>query len=74
MAASSHCSTRTRCPASTNALGRFQKARFKAGGLMGQIRFNETPNGTMAMGMVERGEIAGISAGYTVNESPPCTG
>jgi hypothetical protein len=51
-----------------NALGRFTKTWFKAGGLMGQIRFNETPNGIMAMGMVERGEIAGISAGYTVNE------
>jgi phage head maturation protease len=51
-----------------NALGRFQKTWFQRGGLMGQIRFNETPNGTMAMGMVERGEIAGISAGYTVKE------
>jgi hypothetical protein len=51
-----------------NALGRFQKTWFKGGGLMGTIRFNQTPNGEMAMGMVERNEIAGISAGYTVDE------
>jgi hypothetical protein len=51
-----------------NALGRFQKTWFQNKGLMGQIRFNETPNGELAMGMVERGEIAGISAGYTVRE------
>jgi hypothetical protein len=51
-----------------NALGRFQKTWFQRGGLMGTIAFNETPNGELAMGMVERGEIAGISAGYTVNE------
>jgi phage head maturation protease len=51
-----------------NALGRFQRTWFKSGGLMGQIRFNETPNGELAMGMVGRGEIAGISAGYAVNE------
>jgi phage head maturation protease len=51
-----------------NALGRFTTAWFKRGGLMGQIKFNETPNGDLAMGMVERGEIAGISAGYAVRE------
>jgi HK97 family phage prohead protease len=51
-----------------NALGRFQKTRFDRKALMGTVRFNETPNGTLAMGMVERGEIAGISAGYAVRE------
>jgi HK97 family phage prohead protease len=51
-----------------NALGRFQKTWFKRGGLMGQIKFNDTPNGNLAMGMVERGEISGISAGYSVDE------
>jgi hypothetical protein len=51
-----------------NALGRFQKIWFNRGALMGQIRFNETPNGEQAMGMVERGEIAGISAGYAVSD------
>lgn len=49
-----------------NALGRFQKTWFKNGGLMGRIVFNQTPNGKLAEGMVERGEIAGISAGYCV--------
>jgi hypothetical protein len=47
-----------------NALGRFQKIWFNRGALMGQIRFNETASGEQAMGMVARGEIAGISAGY----------
>jgi phage head maturation protease len=51
-----------------NALGRFQKTWFKNGGLMGRIAFNQTPTGKLAEGMVERGEIAGISAGYCVNE------
>jgi hypothetical protein len=51
-----------------NALGRFQKTWFNRGALMGQIKFNETPNGELAMGMVARGEIAGISAGYCVRE------
>jgi phage head maturation protease len=51
-----------------NALGRFQKIWFNRGALMGQIRFNETANGQQAMGMVQRGEIAGISAGYAVRE------
>jgi hypothetical protein len=51
-----------------NALGRFQKTWFKRGGLMGTIAFNQTPNGKLAEGMVERGEIAGISAGYCVDE------
>jgi hypothetical protein len=49
-----------------NALGRFQKTWFTRGGLMGQIKFNDTPNGDLAMGMVERGEISGISAAYCV--------
>jgi hypothetical protein len=52
----------------SNALGRFQRTWITRGALMGQIRFNQTPNGTMAMGMVARGEIAGISAGYSVSE------
>jgi phage head maturation protease len=52
----------------SNALGRFQRTWITRGALMGTVRFNETPNGTMAMGMVERGEIAGISAGYSVSD------
>jgi hypothetical protein len=52
----------------SNALGRVTRAWFKSGALMGSLKFNETPTGEMAMGMVERGEIAGISAGYAVRE------
>jgi hypothetical protein len=51
-----------------NALGRFTKAWITRGALMGSIAFNDTPNGNLAMGMVARGEIAGISAGYSVKE------
>lgn len=51
-----------------NALGRFQRTWFKNGGLMGRIIFNQTPTGKLAEGMVARGEIAGISAGYMVRE------
>lgn len=51
-----------------NHLGRFTQTWFNRGSLMGKISFNETERGQMAMGMVERGEIAGISAGYIVRE------
>jgi hypothetical protein len=51
-----------------SALGRFTKTWITRGALMGQIKFNETPNGELAMGMVARGEIAGISAGYSISE------
>jgi HK97 family phage prohead protease len=50
----------------SSALGRVSRTWFKSGGLTGSLQFNQTPTGEMAMGMVERGEIAGISAGYTV--------
>jgi hypothetical protein len=52
----------------SNALGRFMKVWITRGALMGTIAFNQTPNGKLAEGMVERGEIAGISAGYMVRE------
>jgi hypothetical protein len=51
-----------------SALGRFSETWFKRGALMGKIIFNQTPNGELAEGMVARGEIAGISAGYCVRE------
>jgi hypothetical protein len=51
-----------------HALGRVQEAWFKAGALMGKLKFNQNPNGELAMQMVARGEIAGISAGYCVRE------
>jgi hypothetical protein len=52
----------------SNALGRVTSTWFARGALWGKLAFNETPMGTMAMGMVQRGEIAGISAGYAVRE------
>jgi phage head maturation protease len=33
---------------------------------MGRLKFNDTKEGRIAEGMVSRGEIAGISAGYRV--------
>jgi hypothetical protein len=51
-----------------NALGRLTAAWFARGALWGTIAFNETPNGELAMGMVERSEISGISIGYAVSE------
>jgi phage head maturation protease len=52
----------------SNALGRITKVWFVRSALMGTIAFNDTPEGRKAEGMVARGEIAGISAGYTVRE------
>lgn len=52
----------------TDHLGRFTQTWFSRGALMGKIVFNETEPGQIAMGMVERGEIKGISAGYIVRE------
>jgi phage head maturation protease len=52
----------------SNALGRIVKVWFAHNALMGTIAFNDTPEGRKAEGMVARGEIAGISAGYTVRE------
>jgi phage head maturation protease len=52
----------------SNALGRIVKVWFVRNALMGTIAFNDTPEGRKAEGMVARGEIAGISAGYTVRE------
>jgi hypothetical protein len=49
-----------------NSLGRVQQAWFAKGALMGKLSFNATPEGRKAEGMVARGEIGGISAGYSV--------
>lgn len=49
-------------------LGRVEKVWFNRGTLMGSLTFNGTPQGEAAMGMVSRGEITGISAGYCVRE------
>jgi hypothetical protein len=52
----------------SNALGRVTETWFNRGALMGKLKFNDTKEGRIAEGMVARGEIAGISAGYRVDE------
>jgi hypothetical protein len=51
-----------------NSLGRVQRVWFSGGALMGKLAFNGTTEGRKAEGMVKRGEISGISAGYRVDE------
>lgn len=55
-----------------NHLGRFARVwvgrERGAPALLGQIAFNDTERGRIAEGMVARGEIQGISAGYTVRD------
>jgi hypothetical protein len=51
-----------------NALGRVTRVWFSGGALMGTLTFNATSEGRKAEGMVARGEISGISAGYRVDE------
>ena len=52
----------------TGALGRFTKVWFNRGALMGTIKFHATERGKEAEGMAARGEVAGISAGYRVED------
>jgi len=49
-------------------LGKLVSARFERGALLGTFKFNATAEGKKAEGMVARGEITGISAGYRVDE------
>jgi hypothetical protein len=50
-----------------NALGKFQRIWFPGdGSLVGKIKFNNTPKGKLAAGMIGRGEISGVSCGYKV--------
>jgi phage head maturation protease len=49
-------------------LGRLVDAWFERGALVGRFAFNKTPEGQKAEGMVARGEIAGVSAGYRVDQ------
>jgi Caudovirus prohead serine protease len=55
----------------SNHLGRFVDTWITSGtkpALMGRIVFDDTPEGRRAEGMIARGEISGISAGYRVND------
>ncbi|WP_242095426.1 prohead protease/major capsid protein fusion protein [Sphingomonas sp. CROZ-RG-20F-R02-07] len=48
-------------------LGRVIAASIEGGQLVGTVQFNETEAGVEAEGMVQRGELTGISIGYTVD-------
>lgn len=48
-------------------LGRLTNAWFDRGALVGKFVFAQTPQGMKAEGMVARGELVGISAGYRVD-------
>jgi HK97 family phage prohead protease len=52
----------------SNILGRVQSARVDGDALVGKVRFNETPEGDRAMGMIERGELGTFSVGYAVSK------
>jgi phage head maturation protease len=49
-------------------LGRIDSAWIKSGQLYGKIIFAQTPAGRQAEGMIARGELRGISAGYSVSD------
>jgi phage head maturation protease len=49
-------------------LGRLIHKWFDRGALMGRFKFAQTAQGRKAEGMVARGELSGISAGYRVDE------
>lgn len=49
-----------------DVLGRISEAWVSARQLFGSIIFAQTPRGRLAEGMVARGELTGISAGYKV--------
>jgi phage head maturation protease len=49
-------------------LGRIDAAWIRSKTLLGRITFNATDEGKKAEGMVARGEIAGVSAGYRVDD------
>jgi phage head maturation protease len=49
-------------------LGRLIDSWFERGALIGKFKFNQTAEGKKAEGMVARGEVTGISAGYRVDQ------
>jgi HK97 family phage prohead protease len=49
-------------------LGRLVDTWFERSALVGRFKFNETPEGKKAEGMVARGEVTGVSAGYRVDQ------
>jgi phage head maturation protease len=51
-----------------STLGRIDSAWISGGKLCGRIVFAQTQRGKIAEGMVARGEVTGISAGYSVSQ------
>ncbi len=51
-----------------NALGRATNAWISNGTLMGTLKFNDTPEGRKAEGMISRKEVNGVSIGYRVSD------
>jgi phage head maturation protease len=51
-----------------SVLGKLVDTWFDRGALMGRFKFAQTKQGRKAEGMVARGELTGISAGYAVDE------
>jgi phage head maturation protease len=51
-----------------SVLGRIDECWIKGGQLHGKIVFAQTPAGKRAEGMVSRGELKGISTGYSVSK------
>jgi phage head maturation protease len=51
-----------------NVLGVIESAWISNNMLYGKMRFAQTPRGRLAEGMVKRGELTGISAGYRVDQ------
>jgi phage head maturation protease len=51
-----------------SVLGRLTDAWFDRGALVGRFKFAQTEQGKKAEGMVARGELSGISAGYRVDQ------
>ncbi|PDT75090.1 HK97 family phage prohead protease [Bradyrhizobium sp. C9] len=52
----------------SSSLGRLTRVWFEGKTLLGRIRFNKTPAGDAAFGMVARGELSSVSVGYTVTK------
>jgi len=51
-----------------DSLGRVTEAWVERRALMARLSFNQTTDGDAALGMVARGELTGVSAGYRVSE------
>lgn len=47
-------------------VGNVPEARFEGGNLVGRIVFGDTDLGRLVEGMVARGELSGVSCGYTI--------